>query len=86
MPEISRFYGIVIKMYYNDHAPPHFHAEYGNDEMLVEIGTLNVFAGRLPRRATGLVLDWAAMHQPELQHAWDQSRNVEPLDAIDPLP
>ena len=86
MPELSRFYGIVIKMYYNDHNPPHFHAEYGSDQMVVDANTLAVIGGRLPPRATGLVMEWAAQHQRELQHAWQQARNMEPLDRIDPLP
>jgi hypothetical protein len=54
MPEISRFYGIVIKVFHNDHHPPHFHAEHGSDQMLVEIETLGVIAGKLPPRAMGL--------------------------------
>jgi hypothetical protein len=73
MPEISRFYGIVIKMYYNDHAPPHFHAEYGNADMLVGIDTLSIIAGKLPARAAGMVLEWASSHQSELQAAWTQA-------------
>jgi hypothetical protein len=56
MPELSRFYGIVIRMFFNDHAPPHFHAYYGSDEALIAIERLSVFAGRLPPRATGLVV------------------------------
>ncbi len=86
MPEISRFYGIVIKMFYNDHPPPHFHAEYGGDQMLVSIETLGVIAGRLAPRATGLVMEWAAQHQDDLRNAWNQARNLDPLDRIDPLP
>ena len=86
MPEISRFYGIVIKMYYNDHAPPHLHAEYGSAEMLVSIDTLSVIAGELPARATGLVLEWAAQHQAELNVAWDQARRMQAIDRVDPLP
>ena len=86
MPELSPFYGIVIKMYYNDHNPPHFHAEYGSDQMVVDANTLAVIGGRLPPRATGLVMEWAAQHQRELLHAWQQARNTEPLDRIDPLP
>lgn len=85
MPEISRFYGIVIKMYYNNHAPPHFHAEYGRVEMLVGIDTLAVIAGKLPPRATGLVIEWAAQHASELQTAWNQARGMNPIDRIDPL-
>ena len=86
MPELSRFYGIVIKMYYNDHNPPHFHAEYGSFRMVVDANTLGVIGGRLPPRATGLVMEWAAQHQQDLQDAWQQARNMEALDRIDPLP
>jgi hypothetical protein len=57
MPEISRFFGIVIKMFYNDHIPSHFHAEYGEFEALIEIETLDVYRGMLPRRALVLVLE-----------------------------
>ena len=86
MPELSRFYGIVVKMYYNDHNPPHFHAEYGSDQMVVNANTLGVIGGRITPRATGLVMEWAAQHQAELLRAWQQARNMEPLDRIDPLP
>lgn len=86
MPEISRFYGIVIKMFYNDHPPPHFHAEYGSDQMLVNIETLAVIAGKLPPRATGLVMEWAAQRQDDLRNDWNRARNMDPLDGIDPLP
>jgi len=57
MPEISRFYGIIIKMYFSDHAPPHFHAFYGDSEVLINITTLAVIAGKLPPRAMGLVAE-----------------------------
>jgi hypothetical protein len=86
MPEISRFYGIVIKMYHADHAPPHLHAEYGSSEMVVAIETLAVIAGKLSPRATGLVMEWAAQHQGDLQRAWTQARQMQPIDRIDPLP
>lgn len=86
MPEISRFYGIVIKMFHNDHQPPHFHAEHGDDQIVVAIETLAIVAGRLNPRATGLVMEWASLHQDELRRNWQQSRNFEPLDSIDPLP
>jgi hypothetical protein len=85
MPEISRFYGIVIKMYFGDHAPPHFHAEYGGSEMVVDIETLGVIAGRLPARATGLVMEWAALHQVALRDDWRLASNLDPLEKIDPL-
>ena len=86
MPEISRFYGIIIKMYHNDHAPPHLHAEYSGDEMIVGIDTLTVIAGKLPPRATGLVMEWATEHQDDLHNAWSQARQMLPIDRIDPLP
>ena len=86
MPEISRFYGIVIKMFYNDHAPPHFHAQYGDNEALVNIDTLAMIAGKLTPRAAGLVMEWAALHQAELRKVWDQARNAQPLDRVNPLP
>ena len=62
MPEICRFFGIVIKMFFDDHNPPHFHASYGEDEVLVDINTRSVFAGHLPPRALGLVIEWATLH------------------------
>ena len=67
VPEISRFFGLVIKMFYNDHLPAHFHAEYGEHEALIEIDTLAVYRGDLPRRALALVLEWAAVHRAEPQ-------------------
>ena len=66
MPEVSRFYGIVIKIFYDDHNPPHFHAEYGEYEVLVNIITLAPIGGRLPARALGMVTEWASLHQQDL--------------------
>ena len=86
MPEISRFYGIVVKMYFGDHSPPHFHAEYAEAEALIGIETLATFAGRLPPRALGLVTEWAALHQDDLRHAWARASNLESIARIDPLP
>ena len=86
MPEISRFYGIVIRMYYNDHAPPHFHARYGDHKVLVDISTLAIISGQLPARAMGLVVEWASMHQDELRSRWEAARNAQPLERIEPLP
>ncbi len=85
MPEISRFLGIVIKMFINDHNPPHFHAFYGEHEALVEINSLLIFAGKLPPRVVGLVLEWATIHQQELQYDWDRVQNHQPLMKIEPL-
>ena len=84
-PEISRFFGIVIKMLFDDHNPPHFHAEYGSDLALIDIRSLAVFSGRLPPRVTGLVIEWATLHQQELLADWDRARAREELQKIPPL-
>ena len=79
MPELSRFYGIIIRMFYGDHAPPHFHAIYQGEEIKVNINTLEVTEGRMSRRAQALVLEWAALHRTELRQAWKlASANKEP--------
>ena len=85
MPEISRFFGIVIKMFFDDHNPPHFHAFYAEHEVLIDISHLSVFAGALPPRALGLVIEWATLHQTELLNDWEKARGQQPLDRIDPL-
>ena len=85
MPELCRFYGVRIKMYYDDHNPPHFHAEYGGDEALISIDTLDVIAGDLPSRALGLVYEWAGKHRAELRAAWNRAKNLEPTGTIEPL-
>jgi len=85
MPEISRFYGIIIKMFFDDHNPPHFHALYGEYEVLVNINTFAVFAGHLPPRALGLVIEWATQHQNELLNNWERARVQESLSKIEPL-
>ena len=84
MPEISRFLGIVIRMYYRDHPPPHFHAEHGKYEITVEIDS-GVVLGKFPRRALSAVLDWYNLHQGELAENWDLARGERPLNRIDPL-
>ena len=85
MPEISRFFGILIKMYWDDHNPPHFHAFYAGEQALVDITTLSLFAGRLSPRALGLVVEWANLHQEELLADWRRAQGQEPLNAIAPL-
>jgi hypothetical protein len=85
MPEISRFFGIVIRMYFNDHGPAHFHAEYGEHEALIDMDTLSVLRGELPRRALALVLEWAAFHRQELRADWERARRGTPLQPIAPL-
>ena len=85
MPELSRFYGIIIRMFYSDHPPPHFHAVYQGEQVQVDINTLEVIEGEMRSRALALVLEWAALHRAELRQAWDQaSRNQEP-SKIQPL-
>jgi hypothetical protein len=85
VPEVSRFFGIVIKVFYNDHAPPHFHAEYGEHEALVEIETLAIYRGSLPRRALALVLEWAALHRDDLRRDWDLAGSGQRPAPIEPL-
>lgn len=86
VPRISFFYGIVIAMYYDDHAPPHFHARYGEFEAQVQIANGEVLHGHLPRRAIGLVKEWSELHRGELAANWERSRAEEPLATIEPLP
>jgi len=86
VPEICRFYGIIIKMFYADHPPPHFHAEYGEHEALITIADAEVFAGSLPARALGLVKEWVELHREELKQDWEAARQAIPLNRIDPLP
>jgi Domain of unknown function (DUF4160) len=85
MPTISTFFGVAIRMYYDDHAPPHFHAYYGEDAVVVEIGSLLIRDGRLPKRAMAMVLEWAAEHRSELSQNWALAEAHQPLNAIQPL-
>lgn len=85
MPELSRFLGIVIAMFYNDHEPPHFHAIYGEFEAHIEIQTGRILSGSLPRRALGHVLEWHQQHCHDLEENWRLSRERKPLRRIDPL-
>ena len=86
MPEICRFYGIVIRMHWDDHAPPHFHARYGEDEAELAIADRRVLDGSLPPRALGLVIRWAVRHEAELIADWDRAQAHRPLLPIEPLP
>jgi len=80
MPTISQFYGILIRMYYRDHAPPHFHAVYAEYEIVVGISPIEILEGGVPGRVRSMVLEWAAMHQNELLEDWERCRNsVQPL-------
>jgi hypothetical protein len=85
MPRISAFYGIAVYMYFRDHVPPHFHAIYGEHEAQVEIATGAVMNGALPRRALGLIREWARRHQNDLDADWSLARAGRPLNPIPPL-
>ncbi len=85
MPTICEFFGIVIRMYYQDHAPAHFHAYYGEHNAVVEIETLQVREGRLPRRALSLVVEWAIEHREELLEDWRLAQAHQPLRRVAPL-
>jgi hypothetical protein len=84
MPEIARFLGIIIAMFYKDHAPPHFHAKYSDYEITIEIkeGVVN---GQFPKRALGHVLEWYELHKDELLEDWELARQSKQLKKIQPL-
>jgi Domain of unknown function (DUF4160) len=84
LPEISRFFGIIIAMFYSDLPPPHFHVRYGRQRAVIDIESLSLFRGRLSPRAW-LVIEWAAQHQEELRANWELARRHAPLDQIAPL-
>lgn len=84
MPILSRFYGIAVYMYWNDHAPPHFHAKYQGDEVTVEILTGEI-TGSMSRRALAMIEEWRVLHQNELEENWERSINKRALLGIAPL-
>lgn len=81
MPEISRFLGIVISMYFDEHNPPHFHARYNDYRAVIGIRDLNVLDGHLPARVRGLIDEWAEQHQEELLQMWESQdfHKLKPL-------
>lgn len=85
MPTISMFYGILIKMFFDDHVPPHFHAEYGENELVNTISPIKIIKGDAPKRVKSMVLEWTALHQEELLRDWELCKNMQPLFAIEPL-
>ena len=85
MPQISYFLGVIIRMFYRDHNPPHFHAVYGDYEALIDIQKNEMISGTLPPRVLGLVVEWAALHQQELMENWERSKNRVELLKIEPL-
>ena len=85
MPAISTFYGIIIRMFFDEHPPPHFHVAYQGFDAVIDIETLEVKVGQLPRRALNLVLDWAELHQDELRANWKLIEQGQPINDISPL-
>jgi len=85
MPEISRFLGIKIFMYFNEHNPPHFHAVYNENRVAISIESLGVIDGKLPAKALGLVVEWAELHQEELMENWHRMRERGEFLKIEPL-
>jgi hypothetical protein len=81
MPEISRFLGIIISMYFDEHNPPHFHVQYNELRAVVEVRSLNISAGVLPARVRGLVEEWAELHRDELLRMWETKNfhRIQPL-------
>ena len=85
MPQISYFLGVIIRMFYRDHNPPHFHAIYGNFEAIIDIEKNELISGHLPARVLGLVTEWTALNQKELMQNWERARRQEHLESIAPL-
>lgn len=85
MPEISRFFGIVIAMFFDDHNPPHFHAKYGSYSAAIRIEDFAVLEGYLPPKALGLVMEWTDIHKEELLKDWELAKDQKPLFPIEPL-
>lgn len=85
MPTISTFYGILIQMFWGDHAPPHFHALYSEYEVIINIHTLEIIQGTMPRRALSLILEWASLHRTELLEDWILCEQNQPPKKISPL-
>lgn len=84
MPELSRFLGIIVFMNFNEHNPPHFHARYGDYEIIVEILS-GIVEGKFPKRALNLVLEWYEIHKSELLEDWNSIRSTGEFKKIDPL-
>ena len=85
MPQISYFLGVIIRMFYRDHHPPHFHAVYSNFEAIIDIEKNELISGYLPPRVLGLVTEWTALNQKELMENWERARRQEQLESIAPL-
>ena len=85
MPQISYFLGVIIRMFYRDHNPPHFHAEYADFEGIIDIEKNEIIGGELPPRVLGIVTEWSAIHKTELMINWERARQQDSLNDIAPL-
>jgi hypothetical protein len=85
MPEISRFFGIIVVMYFDEHNPPHFHVRYGEDRAVISINELKLMEGKIPKRALALVLEWANEHRDELLKNWNSLETTGDYSKIAPL-
>lgn len=85
MPEICRFYGLLIFVNYNEHNPPHFHVRYQDQEIIVEIQT-GIVQGKMSQRALKMIFEWYEQHIDELEMNWNLAQERKPLKRIDPLP
>jgi hypothetical protein len=85
MPTISEFYGITIRVFYDDHAPPHIHASYGEYEIIVGISPIAIIKGKVPNRVRSMVLEWIALHQQELIEDWELCQSGKPPHKLEPL-
>jgi len=85
VPTISRFFGIAIVMFFDDHGPPHFHARHAEGDAKIRIDDLDVIESNMGRRQLRFVLAWAELHQDELNENWRRARAGETLESIEPL-
>ena len=85
MPELSRWGGIVISMYWKDHARPHFHARYSGDNVVYSLYYMDFMEGGLPRTQENQVREWAVIHQTELLDNWERAESGQPLHKIEPF-
>jgi hypothetical protein len=85
MPEISRFYGVRIYMYANDHPPPHFHARYAEHQVLVRFDRIEIYRGSLPQREQSMVLEWAILNREQLFANWEMLRSGKLPRRIEPM-
>lgn len=86
MPELARFYVIVVQVYYGDHPPAHFHVQYAGHSAKIDVESLALIDGELPARAKGFVIEWATLHREELREAFNKAANLQKPGSIDPLP